>query len=92
MNDNHSLATNTLLITPDGSHIIPHQKRNTTANNTHYTISMEDPHSYAMLATLDGPIRIQLNTLITIRGTNHSQIIHIQLTPHTRSILGRSYH
>ena len=56
MNDNHSLATNTLLMTPDG--FIPHQKRNNTANNTQYTISLEDPHAYAMLATLDSPIRI----------------------------------
>jgi hypothetical protein len=57
---------------PDGSHIIPHQKRNSAANNIHYIISLEDPHAYAMLATLESPIRIQLNTLITIRDTNHS--------------------
>jgi hypothetical protein len=45
-----------------------------------------------MLATLEGPIRIQLHTLINIRGTNHSQFAHIQLNPHIRSILGRTYH
>ncbi len=45
-----------------------------------------------MLATLEGPIRIQLHTLINIRGTNHSQVVYIQVNPHTRSILGRTYH
>jgi hypothetical protein len=45
-----------------------------------------------MLATLEGPIRIQLHTLINIRGTNHSQVVYIQINPHTRSILGRTYH
>jgi hypothetical protein len=70
----------------------PYKKRNSTANNTHYIISLDDPHAYSMLATLEGPIRFQLNTLINIRGTNHSQVIHIQLNPHTRSILGRTYH
>jgi len=91
-NDNYSLADTTLLMAPDSSHIIPHQKRNTTASNTHYIISLEDPHAYAMLASLESPIRIQLNTLINIRGTNHSQVIHIQINPHTRSIIGRTYH
>jgi len=45
-----------------------------------------------MLATLESPIRIQLHTLINIRGTNHSQVIHRQINPHTRSILSRTYH
>ncbi len=87
MNANYSLANTTLLMALDGSHIIPHQKRNAAANNTHYIISLEDPHAYAMFATLESPIRIQLNTLINIRGTNHSQVIHIQINPHTQSSL-----
>ena len=45
-----------------------------------------------MLTTLEVPICIQLHTLINIRGTNHSQVIHIQINPHTRSILNRTYH
>ncbi len=45
-----------------------------------------------MLATLEGTTRVQLNTLINIRGTNHSEVIHILINPHTRSILGRTYH
>ena len=53
---------------------------------------MYDEYAYAMLATLEGPIRTQLRTLITIRGTSHSQIKHIQINPHPRSVLGRTYH
>ena len=45
-----------------------------------------------MLATLEGPIRIQLHTLIHIRGTNHADIVHLQINPHTRNILGRTYY
>ncbi len=45
-----------------------------------------------MLDTLEGPIRLQLHTLINIRGTNHSQVIHLQLDSHTRSTLGRTHH
>jgi hypothetical protein len=52
---------------------------------------MDDEYAYAMLATLEGPIRTQLRDLINIRDTNHSQIIHIQINPHTRNVLGRTY-
>jgi hypothetical protein len=45
-----------------------------------------------MLAILEGTTRIQLHILINIRGANHSQVIHILINPHTRSILGRTYH
>ena len=92
--NNANFATSTIHLkpTPGDSYIIPQKKRNSTANNTFYVISMDDEYSYAMLATLEGPIRTQLRTLITIRGTNHSQIIHIQINPHTRGVLGRTYH
>ena len=90
--DNYSLATPALQPAPDGAYILPHQKGNSTSNTTHYVISLEDPYAYAMLATLEGTIRVQLNTFINIRGTNHSQVIHILINPHTRSILGRTYH
>ena len=92
IDDNFSLATPTLRPAPDGSYIIPHPKRNTTTNTTQYVVSLDDPIAYAMLATLEGPVRIQLHTLINIRGTNHSQVVYIQINPHTRSILGRTYH
>ena len=75
--DNFSLATPNLRPAPDGSFIIPHQKRNATTNTTQYVISLDDPYAYAMLATLEAPTRIQLHTLINIRGTNHSQVVYI---------------
>jgi len=77
LDDNFSLTSTQLKPVPDGAYIIPHQRRNSPTNNTHYIISLEDPHSYVMLATLEGPIRIQLHTLINIRGTNHAQIVHL---------------
>ena len=45
-----------------------------------------------MLATLEGPILMQLHTLIHIRGTNHAQMVHLQINPQTRNMLGRTYH
>ncbi len=77
---------------PFNRHQTAHQKCNSTANNTHCIVSLEDPYAYAMFATLEGPSRIQLHTLNNIRGTKHSQVIHIHINPHTRSILGRTYH
>ena len=44
-----------------------------------------------MLATIRTPIKIRLTTTITIAGSHHQQIVHIQLNPHNRSILGRTY-
>jgi hypothetical protein len=52
---------------------------------------MEDPEAYAMLATFDVPIKIRLPTTITISGSHHQQIVYIQLSPHSRSILGIAY-
>jgi hypothetical protein len=53
---------------------------------------MDDPYSYAMLVTLEGPIRTQIHTHINIRNANHAQIIRIQINPHIRNILGRAQH
>ena len=44
-----------------------------------------------MLATIDTPIKIQIPTTITIAGSQHQQIVHIQLNPHNISILERAY-
>jgi len=44
-----------------------------------------------MLATIDIPIKIRLPTTITIAGSHHQQIVHIQLNPHNISILGKAY-
>ena len=48
---------------------------------------MEDEHSYAMITTLEGPIRTLLRTLISIHGTTHAQVAHIQINPNSRSVL-----
>ena len=77
LDDNFSFAITQLKPTLDGTYIIPHQKHNYPTNITHYIISLEDPNSYAMLATLEGPICTRLHTLINIRGTNHGHIVHI---------------
>jgi hypothetical protein len=52
IDDNFSLATTTLQPAPDGSYIIPHQKRSSTINTTQLVVSLADPFAYAMLATL----------------------------------------
>jgi hypothetical protein len=44
-----------------------------------------------MLTTIETQIKIWLPTTITIAGSHHQQIVHIQLNPHNRSILRRAY-
>jgi hypothetical protein len=43
------------------------------------------------LATLDTTIKVKLPTTITIAGSHHQQIAHIQFNPHNRSILSGPY-
>jgi hypothetical protein len=52
---------------------------------------MANPHTYAMISTMDTLVKARLPTTITIAGFHHQQIVHIQLNPHNRSILGRAY-
>ncbi len=47
--------------------------------------------SYAMLATIDIPVRIRLPTTIIIACSHHQQIVHIQFNSQNKSILGRAY-
>ncbi len=56
-NDNFHLAKIAIRSAPDGSYIITHQNKNNSPILTNLDISMEDEHAYAMLATLEGPIR-----------------------------------
>jgi hypothetical protein len=81
----------TLLPTPNGAYIISHLRKDTSSQLTSFVISLAHPHAYAMLATLDSPVKIRLPTTITIAGSHHQQIVHIQINPHNRSILGRAY-
>jgi len=81
----------TLLHTPDGAYIISHLRKDTSSQLTNFVISLAHPQAYAMLATIETPIKKRLPTTITIAGCHHQQIVHIQLNPHNRSILGRAY-
>ncbi len=44
-----------------------------------------------MISTMDTPVKVRLPTTITIAGSHHQQIVHIQLNPHNRNIMGRAY-
>jgi hypothetical protein len=84
-------TTPTLQPTPDGAYIISHVRKDNSSQLTNFVISLAHPQAYAMLATIDTPIKIRIPTTITIAGSQHQQIIHIQLNPHNRNILGRAY-
>jgi hypothetical protein len=47
--------------------------------------------AYAMLATQSDPIKTCLNTFTTSRGQTRQKISYINITTHTRSVLGRTY-
>jgi hypothetical protein len=44
-----------------------------------------------MLATLTDPIKTSLNTTIAAESMTKQHVTSINLTPHTKSILGRTY-
>ncbi len=52
---------------------------------------MANAHTYAMISTMDTPAKIRLPTIITIDGSHHQQIVHIQLNPQNRNILSKAY-
>jgi hypothetical protein len=64
-------APPTLLPTPDGAYIISHLRKDTSSQLTSFAISLAHPQAYAMLATIDTPIKIRLPTTITIAGSHH---------------------
>ena len=86
----YATAPSTLIPTPDGSYIILHLRKDTSSQLTNFVISMVNPHTYAMITTMDTPFKIRLPTTITIAGSHHQHIVHIQLNPHSRSILGKA--
>jgi hypothetical protein len=87
----YATAPPTLIPTHDGAFIISHLRKDTSSQLTHFVISMASPHTYAMISTMDTPIKIRLPTTITIAGSHHQQIVHIQLNAHNRSIMGKAY-
>ena len=52
---------------------------------------MADPTTYAMLATLTYPTKVTLPTSTITKGQIRHQIATLNLTAHTRSVLGRTY-
>ena len=44
-----------------------------------------------MLVTQNDPVKTSLNTTTTSRGQTRQQITTINITTHTRSVLGRTY-
>ena len=81
----------TLQPTPNGAYIISNVRKDNSSQLTSFVISLARPQAYAMLAAIDTPIKIRIPTTITIAGSQHQQIVHIQLKPHNRSILGWAY-
>ena len=65
-------------------------KKDNSTHNTNFVVSIEDPAAYAMMATQNDPIKTTLNTNTTSRGQTRQQITPINITAHTRSILGRN--
>jgi hypothetical protein len=87
----HTKSSTLLKQAPDGSFILTHQKKDTSTQATNYIISLADPTTYAMLATLTDPTEVTLPTNTITRGQIRHQIATLNLTAHTRSVLGRTY-
>jgi len=81
----------TFLPTPDGAYIISHVRKANSSQLTNFVLSLAHPPAYAILTTIDTPLKIRIPTTITLAGSHHQQIVHIQLNPHNRSMLGRAY-
>ena len=87
----HSHSTILLRAAPDGTYILSHAKKDNSTQNTNFVVSIEDPVAYAMLATQNDPIKTTLKTNTTSRRQTRQQITPINITTHTRSVLGRIY-
>jgi hypothetical protein len=87
----HTQSSTTLKQAPDGSYILAHPQKDTSIQNTNFVISLSDPTVFSMLATLADTIKFTLLTITTTRGQIRQEIATLNLTAHTRSILGRTY-
>jgi hypothetical protein len=56
----------TLQPTLDGAYIISHVRTDNSTQLINFVISRAHPQAYAMLATIDTPIKIRIPTTITI--------------------------
>jgi hypothetical protein len=61
----------TLQPTPDGVYIISHVRKDNSSQLINFVISMAHPQEYAMLATIDTPIKVRISTTITIARSQH---------------------
>jgi len=87
----YSQASILLRAAPDGAYIVSHAKTDSSTQLTNFSISIEDPEAYAMLATQNDPIKTSLNATTTSKGQIQQHITPINITFHTRSVLGRNY-
>ena len=85
------LLTPDLQPAPDGAFILTHNRKPQSTQQINFVISLRCPSTYAVLATLDSPLRIPLPTYVTIRGQPFNQMVNINLIPHNHSLLGRQY-
>ena len=68
----YATAPRTLVPNPNGTYINSHLRRDTSSQLTNLVISMAIPHTYAMISTMDTPLKIRLPTTITI-ASSHQQ-------------------
>ena len=67
----YATAMPTHIPTPDGSLVISHLRKDTSSQLTNLVVSMANPHTYAMISTMDTPVKVRLPTTITIAGSHH---------------------
>jgi hypothetical protein len=87
----HSHSITLLRAAPDGAYILSHAKKDNSTQHTNFFVSIEDPSAYAMLASQNDSIRMTLNTTTTSRVQTRQQITPVNITAHTKSVLGRNY-
>jgi hypothetical protein len=87
----YATAPPTLIPTLDDSYIISYLRKGTLSHLTNFVIFMDNPHTYAMITTMDTPVKIRLPTTITIAGSYYQQLVHIELNPHNCSVMSRAY-
>jgi hypothetical protein len=73
----HLNTSPTLLPTPDGAYIFSHLRKDNSSQLTNIVISLAHPQAYAIIATIETPIKIRLPTIITIAGSHNQQNVHI---------------
>jgi hypothetical protein len=87
----HSHSSILLRAAPGGAYILSHAKKDNSTQHTNFVVSIGDPAAYVMLATQNDPGKTTLSTNTTSRGQTRQQITPINITAHTRSVLGRNY-